>query len=90
MPFELELPPPLRVLWKVKIREDERLEPPHVTILRRRRAWRLDLRTGSFLDLGDAWRQIDPGVRAAIENGWELLREAWDRMYPTNPIGDDS
>lgn len=32
--------------WRVKIRDDERVEPPHATILHKTRAWRLSLRTG--------------------------------------------
>ena len=89
MPFTLELPPGLRrARWKVKIREDERLEPPHVTILRGVRAWRVDLRTGRLMDPGAAWSQIDSGVQRAIRDNWDTLRDQWDRMYPTNPVGE--
>jgi hypothetical protein len=39
MAFSLPLSPPLRAQgWKVKIRDRERSEPPHVTILHRTRA----------------------------------------------------
>ncbi len=48
--------------------------------------WRLSLRTSRFLDKGHGWRQIDDDVRAAIEARWEVLRSAWDAMYPENPI----
>ena len=90
MPFSLGLPRRLRnARWKVKIREDERLEPPHATILRGIRAWRVDLRTGQLMDLGDAWNQIDPGVQQAIRDSWEVLCAQWNRMYPGNPIGEN-
>ena len=61
MPFVLQL---LKVLsqagWKVKIYDFERLEPPHVTILRKfEETWRLSLRDGKFMDAGDKWSQID-------------------------------
>ena len=57
MPFELKIPPPWRSQgWKVKVRDRERVEPPHVTILHKTTAWRLELRGGEFLDL-----EPDPG-----------------------------
>ncbi|MCE9545606.1 MAG: hypothetical protein K8T25_08825 [Planctomycetia bacterium] len=36
--------------WKVKIRDKETREPPHVTLIRGTEAWRIDLRTGGFMD----------------------------------------
>ncbi len=51
MPFELALPYALkRAKWKVKIQDKERLEPPHVSILRATDKWRINLRTGEFID----------------------------------------
>jgi hypothetical protein len=72
--------------WKVKIRDKERLEPPHVTILRFTRVWRLSLRDGTFLEEDDRWNQIHDEVRQAVENEWETLRAEWDRLYPDNPV----
>jgi hypothetical protein len=87
MAYELPLDEGVRKAgWKVKIRDRERLEPPHVTILCKRRAWRLCLRTKEFLDRGDAWRQIDDEVRSAIETEWQAIRAAWDELYPGNPV----
>lgn len=93
MPFDLPLPPRLRkARWKVKIREKETREPPHVTILRGTDAWRIDLRTGEFMD-----RLPDPGdvpeeliAYVLADDNWRLLCDAWDAKYPNNPVsGDD-
>lgn len=92
MPFNLRLPAALRrARWKVKIREKESRETPHVTILRETQAWRISLRTGDFMD-----RQPDPAEVPdelvthvkRVEN-WRLLREQWDRKYPDNPVRGD-
>jgi hypothetical protein len=87
MAYDLPLAQKLRKAgWKVKIRQNERLEPPHVTILFKLRAWRLCLRASRFLDEGDSWNQIKKDVRQAIEAAWDLLREEWDKLYPHNPV----
>lgn len=72
--------------WKVKIRDDERNETPHVTFLRKRQAWRLSLRTCAFLDA-----QPDPAdvPRGLVEHAWskrQALRRTWNTMYPENPV----
>jgi hypothetical protein len=91
MAFDLRLP---RVLakqgWKVKIRDKEHLEEPHVTILRKTAAWRLGLRGGRFLDKDCSWKDFPDQLRAAIEGGWEELCQAWDAMYPNNPVAGES
>ena len=91
MPYVLELPHPAKSAgWKVKIREKERLEPPHVTVMHRTREWRIGLRDRRFLiPPGGRWRDLDPEVRDAIREGWCELRAAWDAKYPSNPIGVD-
>ena len=38
----LSTPAPQKLSAAVEIRDRERVEPPHVTILRRTQAWRLD------------------------------------------------
>jgi len=87
MPYALRLPKKFKQ-WKVKIRDRETVEPPHVTALRKTQAWRIDLRTGEFMD-----SEPDPGeVPEALvkliksEAVWQALREQWDSMYPHNPI----
>lgn len=87
MPFSLPLPEVWeRQRWKVKIRDRERLEPPHVTILWRTRAWRLDLRTGRFLDREPDPAEVPKGLLDVVRRHWPALQEAWDRMYPVNPV----
>ena len=45
MPFDVPLPRRLKAEgWKVKIREKERVEPPHVTVMHKADEWRLGLR----------------------------------------------
>jgi len=93
MPFELKLPKRLKAeKWKVKIRDQERVEDPHVTVLRNNdQVWRIALRTLDFLvPPGGSWKEIDGGVEKAIRDNWEVLRTAWDRMYPENPISSQS
>ena len=88
MPHDLELPKRLKARgWKVKIREKERLEPPHVTIICGKKEWRLGLRDMSFLvPPGGKWADIDDEVRLCIAKNWRNLQEAWDKKYPSNPI----
>jgi len=87
VPYELTLITRLRKAgWKVKIRDAERLEDPHVTILWKYKTWRLSLRTNQFLEKGQSWRQIDTGVQGAIEEAWETIKKTWDELYPENPI----
>lgn len=61
MPFELKLPKRLKAAgWKVKVREKERVEPPHVTVLCHTREWRIGLRDSTFLvPPGGRWKDLD-------------------------------
>ena len=72
--------------WKVKIRDRERLEPPHVTILHRTRAWRLDLRSEKFLDQEPDPTEMPKEVVAEVRSNLTLLRQEWDRMFPENRV----
>ena len=93
MPYVLQLPTALKKAgWKVKIHDSERLEPPHVTIYKKMRKWRLSLRDGTFLDKRDKWSQIDEGVRDSIEykdehtDNWKLLKTEWNKIHDDNPV----
>ncbi len=88
MPYELPLPKKLKAEgWKVKIREKERVEPPHVTVMHKEREWRLGLRNKELLvPPGGRIKDIDDGVMRIIEEHWERLIAAWDAKYPENPV----
>jgi hypothetical protein len=88
MPFQLPLPRKLKAEgWKVKIREKEQVEPPHITIMHRANEWRLGLRDRQLLvPPGGRIRDIDAGVMRIIDEHWEQLKAAWDEKYPENPI----
>ena len=87
MAFNLQLPRGLaKAGWKVKIRDRERLEEPHLTIIKGTRAWRVGLRSGSFLDDG-RWKDFPDELHEVIEQVWATLRQMWNTMYPNNPVG---
>jgi hypothetical protein len=93
MAFNLRLPTLLaKMRWKVKIRDKERVEDPHITIIRGTEVWRVCLRDGRFMD-GGSWKDMPDALRQVVEEDWQQLCDAWDRMYPHNPIqgngGDD-
>jgi hypothetical protein len=87
MAFTLKLPAPWESRgWRAKIRDRERVEPPHVTIMHKAKAWRFGLRTQQFLDAELDPREIPEEVLEGTRTGLSLLRQAWDRMYPENLI----
>lgn len=91
MPDPIELPRKLREQgWKVKIYNNERLEPPHLTLLCRGKVWRIGLRDKDVMvPPGGRWRDIDSEVRAILEREWENLCDAWDAKHPTNPVSSE-
>jgi 2'-5' RNA ligase len=87
--FNLPLPESLRkARWKVKIRDKETREHPHVTILRGTKAWRINLRTRKFMDDDPDPAEVPHQLVELIgqEETWQRLRHEWDRMYPNNPV----
>lgn len=90
--FNMRLPDALRkARWKVKIRDKETREPPHVTIIRGTRAWRIDLRTRQFMDTQPDPSDVPNEIVELImqEEIWQCLCDAWDRMYPNNLVSVD-
>lgn len=78
--------------WKVKIRNLERGEAPHVTIILKTRTWRYGLRDLRFLDRSPSPGDVSRAVVDEIRFHIEVLRREWDVRYPENPIrsaGDD-
>ncbi len=93
MAFNLRLPDALRkARWKVKIRDKETREPPHATIIRGTDAWRINLRTGQFMDTQPDPSDVPSEIIDLIEEEetWQQLCDEWDGMYPNNPVsGED-
>lgn len=92
MAFTFPLPDALRkARWKVKIRDKETREPPHVSIIRGTDTWRINLRTGKFMDPrpdpADVPSEIIDLITEAV--AWRELCDAWDAMYPDNPVSSD-
>jgi len=87
----IELPKKLKAQgWKVKVYDNERLEPPHLTLICREQVWRIGLRDREFVvPPGGRWKEIDPDVRAILEREWQTLCDAWDEKHPTNPVSSE-
>lgn len=90
MAYELDLPTRLEHQgWKVKIRDRERVEPPHVTVLYKTRAWRFGLRDLEFLDRKPPPGDVPAELVALLTARLDELVAAWDEMYPENPVEGD-
>lgn len=86
MAFTLPLARSVPRAWKVKIRDRERLEPPHVTVINGTRAWRFDLRSRGWMDAEPDPGDVPDEVHQAILDNFGTLTGKWDQMYPTNPV----
>ncbi len=87
MAYSLSLPARLKLQgWKVKIRDRERIEPPHVTVIRGTRAWRFGLREVEFLDLRPDPADVPSDLVELIVGARAELEREWDAMYPHNPV----
>lgn len=92
MAFSLPLTAALKnARWKVKIRDKETREPPHVTIIRGTDAWRIDERTGEFVDDSPDPSEVSDELIELIEGeaNWKLLCDEWDKMYPDYPVSGE-
>jgi len=90
MPYNLRLSGRWRGTWVVKIYDNERLEPPHVTIRNKDDTWRVDLRTCKFMDDDPPPHKVPKDLCDEIIDRWETLRKAWDEMFPTNKVNPDT
>ena len=87
MTYSMELPDELHARgWKVKIRNLERVEPPHVSIMQRTKVWRYGLRDPGFLDVEPSPRDVPDTVLEEVNGRIDELRAEWDRLYPANPV----
>lgn len=74
--------------WKVKIRDRERNEDPHVSIMFKTKTWRLNLRDKSIMDTSPPAREIPDDLLDEIkEDGmFEEIKEVWNKMYPEDKV----
>jgi hypothetical protein len=92
MPEEFPLPRSMKqARWKVKIQDKERLEPPHVSILRGTDKWRINLRTKQLLDDEPDPKDVPDELLKIIfgDEYWKDIRTKWDAKYPDNPVESD-
>lgn len=89
MPYDLALPARLTP-WRVKIFDNERVEAPHVTIVNKRRMWRVDIRTLEFMDSEPPRRDVPDDVMTEIRAAHAVLIREWDAKHPTNPVDSHS
>lgn len=90
VPTEIRLPSDLKAdRWKLKIRDKEAREPPHVTILRRTDAWRINLRTHGFMDDHPRPDEVPEKLMTFVEENWQSICDKWNEKYPGNPVEGD-
>jgi hypothetical protein len=81
------LPPQLASAgWKLKIRDEEIGEAPHVTVIRGSLSWRYDSRDRRFMDREPPPRNVDTGIVDYINTNIAAIVTAWDAAYPANPV----
>lgn len=75
----------------MKIQDKETREPPHVSILRGTDKWRLNLRTGNMMDATPDPSEVPDELLRILRKStnWKWAIEAWDEMYPENPVAAD-
>lgn len=87
MPYVVALPEKYaKQGWVAKIRDRERLEPPHVTVMHKTRKWRWDLRELRFMDLEPNPRLVPREIVGVLRNKHAELVSAWGEKYPENPV----
>jgi hypothetical protein len=73
-------------LWKLKIRDKERTEPPHVSVLKGTQCWRWGLRERAFLDAKPPPGDVPKALVEHLAAIHDEMCAAWDEMYPHNPV----
>jgi hypothetical protein len=87
MPVAFALPAPFNERgWRVKIRDRERVEPPHVTLLHKTRSWRFGLREKHFLDSDPPTRDVPGELLAQLLARTPEFTLVWNDLYPENPV----
>ena len=86
MAKEFEVPKHLASKWKLKIRDKERVEPPHVSVLQGQQCWRWGLRERAFLDKKPPPSDVPDDLVESLEGIYEEMCTEGDAMYPKNPV----
>lgn len=87
MPVAFVVPAPFDERgWRVKIRDRERVEPPHVTLLHTTRSWRFGLRELHFLDTHPPARYVPVVLVVWLVAHAAEFTAAWNDLYPENPV----
>lgn len=88
MPFELEIGEVLKSEgWKIKIRLKERNEHLHVTVMKKTKVWRINLRDFTFVDDIAPMKELPSFIKGIIRENICLLRSEWDDLYgDVNPV----
>jgi hypothetical protein len=60
--------------WKVKVRDRERVEPPHVSIMHKSNSWRWGLRSEQFLDSEPDPKDVPEELLQTVRSSITLLR----------------
>lgn len=92
MAEEFDLPGKLKkARWKVKIQDKERVESPHVSILRSTNKWRINLRTKDFMDPKPDPKEVPDDLLKFIFKKviWKDICGKWDAKYPSNPVENE-
>lgn len=72
--------------WKIKIYDNERLEPSHATVIRGHRAWRWNLRSRRFMNRDPDPRDVPGEIRDLLLAQHADLVRLWDLTHPGNPV----
>lgn len=74
--------------WKVKVRDKERNEGPHVSIMFKTKTWRLNLRDKTIMDTSPPEREIPKELLEEIKKDkkFQEIVECWNKMYPENKV----
>ena len=87
MPVTFDLSAALKASgWKVKIREKETVEPPHVTVINGLQAWRWDLRKMKFMDKKPPKKLVPKTIVDFLKKNHKEIVAAWDKKYPLNTV----
>jgi hypothetical protein len=90
MTYSLSMPRALKDQgWRVKIRNLDRSEEPHVTIMRKTMSWRYRIRNPGFMDRAPDPNLVPGEVIHHITAHLEELRREWDLRYPENPVASE-